>query len=86
MYRSPQHRWPQIVSDVLAMPVELPEQRDAECAGAAILAGVGAGVVNSIEEGCGMFKTARRTLNPIADHVLVYEKLYQKFERKMGNV
>ena len=43
--------WPQIVSDVLAMPVELPEQRDAECAGVAILAGVGSGVIDSIEYG-----------------------------------
>jgi xylulokinase len=76
--------WPQIVADVLDMPVDLPEQRDAECAGAAILAGGGAGVVDSIEEGCMKFRTDGSTLTPVISHTEVYDKLYKEFERKIG--
>jgi xylulokinase len=72
--------WPQIVSDVLAMPVDLPEQRDAECAGAAILAGVGAGVIDSIEDGCSMFVTGKRKVETIDVNKEVYKKLYREFE------
>jgi xylulokinase len=72
--------WPQIVADVLEMPVDLPEQADSECAGAAILAGVGAGILTSLEEGCRSFASDKRKVLPIPDHAEMYEALYQEFE------
>lgn len=42
--------WLQIKSDVLNLPIELPKCSEASSLGAAILAGVGAGVYKDMEE------------------------------------
>ena len=43
--------WPQIVADVVNLPVTVPVLRDAAARGAAILAGVGAGLLPDVESG-----------------------------------
>lgn len=68
--------WSQILSDVLGMPVKVPAVREATALGAAILAGYGAGIYESIEE--GVEKTVRwdRTYEPDMEAHRVYEDLY----------
>ncbi|UCB46395.1 MAG: hypothetical protein JSV25_02930, partial [Spirochaetota bacterium] len=76
--------WPQIVSDVLAMPVDLPEQRDAECAGAAILAGVGVRVYDTIEDAVSRFSVIKKTVNPVKENIAAYEKVLKDFIHYLG--
>jgi xylulokinase len=56
--------WPQIVSDATALPVTLPSSRQAASRGAAILAGVGAGVFASAEAGFSSFGGQDSYLTP----------------------
>ncbi len=71
--------WPQIVADVSDIPVEIPEQKEAACAGAAILAGVGSGVFPSIEEAAGRFTGQTERVEPDVNNREVYEGAYQRF-------
>ncbi|MBN1581090.1 MAG: hypothetical protein JXA89_10335 [Anaerolineae bacterium] len=50
--------WPRIVADVTGVPVTLPTARQAAARGAAILAGVGAGLFDDVETGFGTFRGA----------------------------
>ena len=71
--------WPQVVADVLGIPVEIPGQKDPECLGAAILAGVGAGLYSSIDEAVSMFHDSRETIEPDPANMELYERIYRKF-------
>jgi sugar (pentulose or hexulose) kinase len=59
--------------------IEIPEQKEAACAGAAILAGVGSGVFPSIEEAASRFTGKTERIEPDATKREVYEKAYQRF-------
>ncbi len=78
--------WPQIVADVLGIRVTIPEQKDAECAGAAILAGVGCRIFHSIEDVISDFMVGKRIVTPILKNVELYEKVYGDFIRYLGFV
>ncbi len=71
--------WPHIVADVSGVPVEIPEQKESACAGAAILAGVGSGVFSSIEDAAGRFTGKCQQIEPDRDKREVYEEAYQRF-------
>jgi xylulokinase len=71
--------WPQVVADVLGIPVEIPEQKDPECAGAAILAGLGAGIYSSLAEAVSMFQDSRETIEPDPANMELYERIYRRF-------
>lgn len=52
--------WPQIVADVLGLPLHIPEETEATSLGCAICAGVGAGIWSSFDEATqAVVKTAR---------------------------
>ena len=71
--------WPQIVSDVSNIPVLIPEPSEAASAGAAILAGVGSGVFESIGEASGKVTKIKLHVSPLAGNVEIYEDHYRKF-------
>jgi sugar (pentulose or hexulose) kinase len=71
--------WPSIVASVSGILIEIPEQKEAACAGAAILAGVGSGVFPSIEEAASRFTGKTERIEPDATKREVYEKAYQRF-------
>jgi sugar (pentulose or hexulose) kinase len=56
--------WPQIIADVIALPVVLPAMHDAACAGAAILAGVAAGCFSDPAAGYAAFGSSEKRLRP----------------------
>jgi len=56
--------WMQIKSDILGLSIEALDEPDTACAGAAVLAGVGAGVFPSAEEGAAHFVRVRREFAP----------------------
>ena len=68
--------WSQILADVLGMPVKVPVVREATALGAAILAGYGVGIYESIEEGARRTVRWDRTFEPDMENHSVYEELY----------
>lgn len=73
--------WTQIVADVSDIPVVIQERKEASCAGAAILAGVGSGVFNSIEEASERFSVEKCQIKPIEKNAGVYKGIYKEFIR-----
>ena len=80
--------WPAILADVLNIPIYVPQYDNWPALGAAILAGVGLGLFDSIEDGQERFqKSAQRiatdeSLQPFYDAGFVtYKRLMQYVER-----
>jgi len=71
--------WQQIVADVSRIPITLPEQKEASCAGAAMLAAVGCGMYASLEEAAGYFTGKQVQIYPDKKNAALYEKVYQEF-------
>lgn len=71
--------WNQIQADVYARPVSTLRTTDAAPLGAAICAGVGAGVFADIRDGVARMVATDRTYDPIPENVAVYEQLYEVF-------
>jgi xylulokinase len=71
--------WQQIVADVLGVTVELTERKDPECLGAAVLAGLGVGVFNSIEDAIPSRLADKIAVVPIGEDSNLYERVYGNF-------
>ncbi len=71
--------WNQIQADVYGIPVQTVEETESTVLGAAILAGVGAGVFTSIEEGVQNMVTVAGDIQPNPDTHKRYEETYQAF-------
>jgi len=71
--------WLQIKADVLNLPVDLPECSEAASLGAAILAGVGAGVYKDIDEAIKVATSTKKTLMPQPKNVSIYQEVYQRY-------
>ncbi|MBO7711713.1 MAG: autoinducer-2 kinase [Lachnospiraceae bacterium] len=68
--------WSKILADVLGMPVKVPVVKEATALGAAILAGYGVGIYESIEEGARRCVRWDRTFEPDMDNHKIYEEMY----------
>ncbi len=71
--------WRQIVADILGLPILGVEAEEGPAYGAALLAGVGAGLWRDVPEAC---RTAVRTsgrVEPQADVVPAYDELYSRY-------
>ncbi|MFW6137809.1 MAG: xylulokinase [Spirochaetota bacterium] len=71
--------WPQIVSDISNVPVFIPELKEAACAGAALLAGAGAGVFVSLKEMARRITGKNTKITPQQKNVEMYRELYQDY-------
>ena len=71
--------WLKIKADVLNTPIEVPECSEAASLGAAILAGVGAGVFSDISQAVKEGVKIQKSLDPEPDNVAIYEKVYQDY-------
>jgi xylulokinase len=71
--------WRQIQADVYGRPVELVECEDSTGLGCALLAGVGAGIFHSIEEGVASMIRPKATIEPDAKRASLYEDLYRVY-------
>jgi autoinducer-2 kinase len=72
--------WCQIVSDVLNMKVEVPVVKESTALGAAICAGVGAGVYESFNDAIEKVVKFEKTFEPNEANRAVYDALYKKWE------
>lgn len=73
--------WNQIQSDVYDCSVRTLKQTDAAAVGAAIFAGIGAGVFDNIVEGCRRIVKIDESYSPIPENRAVYEQSYDIFCR-----
>lgn len=75
--------WPQIIADITNLNIYIPkiENIDFATAGAAIIAGYGSGIFNSIEKGYEVLRPEFRQIKPCSENVCFYEKKFRLFKR-----
>ncbi len=73
--------WNQIKADVLGVPVAVPHVREAALMGAAVLAGVGAGLLPDITEGANQMVRISKVLEPNPAHHRQYTELFSVYKR-----
>jgi autoinducer 2 (AI-2) kinase len=68
--------WPQIVADVVGLPVRVPVVKESTALGAALFAGVGAGIYRDISEVVGELVRFEQTFEPQPDAQTTYNERY----------
>jgi autoinducer 2 (AI-2) kinase len=71
--------WPQIVADTLGIPVRIPVVKESSALGAAICAGIGAGLYEDPAEVAGRLVSFERTVEPNPSAVTAYSDLYDQW-------
>ena len=71
---------PQILSDVLGIPVKVPVVKEAAALGTAIAAGVGAGIYSSMEETAEEFVQWEQTFEPVTENHELYKEFYETWK------
>jgi autoinducer 2 (AI-2) kinase len=71
--------WPQIIADTLGVPVKVPVVKEATALGAALYAGVGAGLFDDAAQRARQIGRYERTLEPRAEAVASYRRLYDQW-------
>lgn len=72
--------WRKMLADVYSCPVKTTVSAEGPALGAAILAGVGAGVYASVQEGCTAVVRTGETQKPEAERSAAYETFYQIYQ------
>jgi autoinducer 2 (AI-2) kinase len=71
------HLWPQIVADTLGIPLHIPVVKESTALGAAICAGVGAGLWSDTDEAAGAVAAFERTVEPDKQDSAAYASLFE---------
>ncbi len=71
--------WAQMVANIANLPVRIPAVADLACVGAAILAGVGAGIYSNAAEGYRALAVGERVIYPNPDEAKKYQKLSEEY-------
>ena len=73
--------WTQIFADVLGLPIEVPNNRSAGALGAAICAGVSAGMYGSVDEACREMISVKQVFYPDGEYTGYYQQKFNEFLR-----
>ncbi len=73
--------WCTIVADVLGVRINVPKVREATALGAAICAGVGAGIYEGIAETGARFAAIEKTYEPNPENHRLYAGLFEKWQQ-----
>lgn len=74
--------WPQIVADVMGIPVSIPQNRETTALGCAMLAAVGAGIHTDIETAmAAMASPVERVVTPDAERHAAYREHHARWRR-----
>ncbi len=73
--------WLQLKADICRVPLRVPQVTDAACLGAALLAGVGAGVYPDLKAAVARTMHLERRVEPQAESVAAYEARYQLYRQ-----
>jgi xylulokinase len=76
--------WRQMLADVFQMPVATTVNTEGPALGVAILAGVGAGLYESVPAACAAMIHNNPAQNPIPENVPEYAKVYELFTKLYG--
>jgi autoinducer 2 (AI-2) kinase len=68
--------WPQIVADAVGLPVRVPVVKESTALGAAIYAGIGAGIFRDPSEVAGSLLRFERTFEPVPETCRTYDERY----------
>ena len=78
--------WPQIVADVLGVPVRIPEVKESTALGAALFAGLGRRPLPHRPEAASRVVRVERTIEPdLAAHA-IYADLYERLARDLSPI
>ena len=72
--------WPQILADVLGIPVDVPIVKEATALGTAIMAGKGIGLYTDIKKAVNTLVKIEKTFLPDKENHEVYDKAYQNWK------
>jgi len=73
--------WRQTQADVYAQAVEIVEAEEGAAYGAAILAGVGAGAWNSVDDACDAVVRTAQKISPNPHNVAILDETYHRYRR-----
>jgi len=73
--------WRQMMADIFHTPVKTVQNTEGPALGAAILAGVAAGLYESVPAACEALIQEGEPVNPIAENEAAYEKYYEMFRK-----
>jgi autoinducer 2 (AI-2) kinase len=73
--------WPRILADVLGLPVRVPRVKESTALGAAMFAGIGAGVYSDVAAAAREVVSFETTLDPDPEVHSKYAELYEKWNR-----
>jgi len=73
--------WLQIKADVLAVPIKTMECSEAGCMGAAIVAGAGSGVFQSLQQGVDVMVRVKKIYRPNEKRVERYKQLFSTYQK-----
>ncbi len=73
--------WPRVLADVLGLPVKVPAVKESTALGAAIFAGIGAGVFPDVGTAAHQVVSFERTVDPDSETHLRYQELYAEWLR-----
>jgi len=71
--------WSQIMADAIGLPVAIPESQQSTCLGAAMMAGVAAGIYSNHTEAIDLMTTTQRKVEPNPDMKEIYDAAYQTY-------
>ena len=73
--------WPAILADVTGIPISLPQYDNWPALGAAILAGYGAGIYPTLDQGMTVFNKELSTITPQSKVMKSYHQKYLKYKQ-----
>lgn len=71
--------WPEILADTLDLPVRIPAVKESTALGAALCAGVGAGIYLDLESAATAVTEFEDLCEPTREHVTAYDELYERW-------
>lgn len=74
--------WSQLVADISGLPVRIPVIADLACVGAAIMAGVGSGIYDSVESGYKHLAVEEKIILPNEEKHKMYATLFEEYKEK----
>lgn len=78
--------WRQIIADIFGLRVEVVNSVDGPAFGAAILAAVGAGVFNRVEDACSSIIETAWSTDPNLENMQKYNRVYQVYKGLYGTL
>src|SRR5437667_7247603 len=78
--------WRQLQADIYKQPIVLTNATEGPAYGVALLAGVGTGVWNSVEEACRACIKQTAKITPSKTMAAIYDRHYAVYDKLYGNL